>query len=725
MRFTLFSFTSFDRLRRALTAPAAAEGIRQLGAAFARGRFAFAHPTRFDRRHTSTSDQRDRRARRSSVPPLDEVAPNGRVDARLDAPAPPPFARDADVDQRVVERVPLVHDGWTCRRIEVRDEAISLRFGALGSNDTLDVELVPLDAPGPVLRRLERAAVRYRANVPSSAAASRSRLGDVVVGTANAIDAWLASTAARSFTEAFGRRASSGTLAFSADTLRELLAPDFVEGAPAVADWTLRSIAPRADDDAVELSFSRGERTLAIVIAPRDDARPARARTTHLSISHQRYEGEGYAGADALLAWLVCLLEVRDHAGLDLVLPPPRPRAPGPAQQLRDAPRGAPRDAREDAWARELAALREELAKKNLACIRPWVSAERLGSWQVLPCCQRFLKPEVLEACDPNVESLVEAWNAPGLQAVRRAIASGRPHDTCREDCPTFHGENASTLETLFDTPKTPAVYENVTRVLREMIDGVERVESVPLHVQVTVEEDCNIRCVMCSITTNEPGRQGGGRVLDAAQGEEIVSLFPKLRTLNLIGGEPTMAPVTREILAQLDVERFPDADAQLITNGILLTPKYTEALKSTRLVIMVSLNAATSATFEKITGRAGAFERIVSNVRALLDPGAGFAVAPTVVLSFVVMKDTYLEVPAFLRLAAELGCPVRLQAVYGELGGQSIFTDEALLGRVSRFFDEEVSPNIADLPDQYRASVDRVASMMRSRLERRDFSPY
>lgn len=620
--------------------------------------------------------------------------------------------------------LPLTYDGWSCRRLELTgDEEIRARFEASQSDDFVEVQVVARDVVG-TLRQLDHCAVRYRAKVGLITPAARTRMGEVVMGTAAAVDARLAASPGSNFAQAFGRRSRSGKVLLSVETIRELLAPDIVEGQEILAGWRLEAIAPfarpRAGDTSlqVQLTFLHaptGQR-LQLFTARRDD-HPSLATTTHLSLTHPSFDKRLAPGSDVLLALVVFLLQVRDHDQLDLVVP----QAPPELLKARGAIE-RPVTAR-DEWDVELDRLKGEIAKKELACLRPWTTAERLGSHQVLPCCQRFLQKEVLEQCDPNVESLVEAWNSPGLQSVRRAISEGRPHDTCREDCPTFHGDNSATLEVLFEKPKTQPMFENMVKIMQEIVDGVEQVDTVPLQVQVSVEEKCNIKCVMCSVSFSDG--VGGGIVLEEPGAKELVSLFPKLRTLNLIGGEPTMAPLTRELLAEFDLERYPDGTAQMITNGILLTPKYTEALKKSRLVLMVSLNAATPETYEKITLRKGGFERVLANIRSLLAPDAGFIERPIVVLSFVVMKDSYLEVPAFLKIASELNCPIRLQAVYGELGGQSIFTDEALLRTVSDFFETQVLPGIGDFPEQYRENTSQVASMMKSRLERRDFSPY
>jgi MoaA/NifB/PqqE/SkfB family radical SAM enzyme len=280
-------------------------------------------------------------------------------------------------------------------------------------------------------------------------------------------------------------------------------------------------------------------------------------------------------------------------------------------------------------------------------------------------------------------------------------------------------------VDWLFQTPTSREAYENTVKVVHEILDGVEHVESTPPSVTFTVEQNCNIRCVMCSVVFGGPEIEGTPRVLSAAGAEELIPLFPKIRSLALMGGEPTLAPVTRELLARYDAERYPDATAFMTTNGLLLTPKYTAAFRKTRLNVMISINAATPETYEHITGRRGGFERVVENIRALLDPQTGPEHRPVIMLSFVVMKDTYREVPDFLRLAQELGTTVRLQAVYGELGGQSIFTDEALLTTVSEFFDREVLPVLPVYPKNYQVSAERLAHIMKSRLERRDFTPY
>jgi molybdenum cofactor biosynthesis enzyme MoaA len=618
----------------------------------------------------------------------------------------------------------LSYVGWTCRRLNlVGDNEIVARFEALGSADAVDVQIVPKDATSTAVRHLRHCSVRYRAHIGSLARTERAQVGAMVMGLAEAIDERLAQAPGATMAAAFGRRSGGVPFVLSPESVFEVLAPEISLLEPLFAGWRLEQVTPESSGSPrdrglrVGLHFeSATSQRLTVLIGRRDDSRPSVAQTAHLSVTHKPFDRKTAEGADAVLALVIFLLQVRDAPGIDVTVPDAPPNL---------HPANDERVAVPDDWDLELSRLHAELKKKNLACLRPWTTAERMGSWQVLPCCNEYLRPEVLLQCDSSTESLMDAWNSPGLQAVRRAIASGNPHATCREDCPTFHADNEQSDAWIFAKPASRAVYDNTVKVLHEMIDGVERVESIPPHIHVAVEEDCNIRCVMCGVVADDKVRERPQQVLSAAGAEEIAALLPAVRSLCLNGGEPTMAPVTREILSRLDVEKHPDTAAQMITNGILLTPKYMEALKKARLQLIVSVNAATPATFERITGRKGGFERVMQNIRALVDPSAGFLVPPHVMLSFVVMKDNYRELPAFFRIAHELKVSVRLLPVFGVRGNQSFFTDEASLREVSEFFEREVVPSATPYAPEFRTAAERMSHLLKERLERRDFSAF
>lgn len=371
----------------------------------------------------------------------------------------------------------------------------------------------------------------------------------------------------------------------------------------------------------------------------------------------------------------------------------------------------------------ELARLPAETFER---CTKAWTMAERLGSGKLLPCCQRFLRRETVAQCEQVAEtSLLSAWNSAGMQQVRRAWAQGQPWLTCEKDCMRMHGA----LEEdrwIFEVPTTPAVRDNALLALREMAEGAEVLKSLPQRVMVTASDRCNIRCVMCSITsTPEAMRAPAGHAMSQAEVDEIVALFPVLRLLSIGGGEPLLEPLVCQLLRRFDATQYPDGHVHMVTNGLLLSDAVLDDLWVTRLGLTVSVNASNTETYTRITGLPGGFERLMANLRAFNEAAPDFVVAPRLVLSFVVMKDNYSELVDFMHLARDLGAGIRLLPVFGELGDQSVFTDEAMLRSVTAHLAQRVLPATQGLPEGYRHMVEHVWRMHDVRLRAGDFRPY
>jgi len=258
------------------------------------------------------------------------------------------------------------------------------------------------------------------------------------------------------------------------------------------------------------------------------------------------------------------------------------------------------------------------------------------------------------------------------------------------------------------------------------MAAGAEVLQALPQCVMISVSDRCNSRCIMCSLQA-QPGTEAcqDAAVLTEAEAEEIESFFPVLRLLSITGGEPLLEPRARALIARLDAERFPDGTAHMVTNGLLLTPSLTRELRRTRLALTVSVNAASAATHELITGLRGGFEQVVGNLRALVEAGRDFVAPPRLTLSFVVMRSNFRELPDFMRLARSLDADIRLLPVFGDQAGQSIFTSEPLLREVTEFLEQRVMPETTGCAASFGHMVGHMIRVQRARLERRDFAPY
>lgn len=405
----------------------------------------------------------------------------------------------------------------------------------------------------------------------------------------------------------------------------------------------------------------------------------------------------------------------------------PQPPSPAPA----DAPGLPALPTSAELFLRQatLAELIDEVRRRPRICRFPWEALEAHDIRGVVtPCAGGWPLPEATDGCVSwHGSGLLDAWNSAGMRAFRRAIARGRPLDTCKADCPAFHGGPQSAVPS-FRAPATRVFHDNVVRNVREMLDGAEVLSSRPQTISFSPTLQCPNHCRMCDIHKVREFMGNGPEMRDMPDRlfDELLELLPTTRVLALTGGEPLMSRKMRELLRRFTADAHPDGAVTITTNGLLLGPPVLRDLARTPIrLFYVSLNAADDATYERVSGgtRHG-FTRVLANVRRLLDAAPSMAGRPRVVLSFVVQRSNRAQLPAFLDVALRLGTGVRLLPIERDRMGESIFTEESLVRDVLDVVRAQVAPRLPDMPWQYRHEVGKLLSVLNGRLERRVWDP-
>lgn len=235
---------------------------------------------------------------------------------------------EAPSGSRALLALPIARGNWFASSIVLEgDDHLRVAFQERGSGDLLEITLLPRDAPPPVTRRLERCALRYTVRLSDASAQRKAEAAALVMGVASVIDARLVAGAA-TIAEALGRDRRDQRLVFGRDSLRALLAPEITAHAPLAGGFELHDVYPtshvrHAVDERLELviEFRRDLLRLRFAVGARDDEKPAWLRTPHFNVSELKGATTEPEGAVLLRALLGFVLQVRDHAGLDVVFP--------------------------------------------------------------------------------------------------------------------------------------------------------------------------------------------------------------------------------------------------------------------------------------------------------------------------------------------------------------------------------------------------------------------
>jgi MoaA/NifB/PqqE/SkfB family radical SAM enzyme len=214
-------------------------------------------------------------------------------------------------------------------------------------------------------------------------------------------------------------------------------------------------------------------------------------------------------------------------------------------------------------------------------------------------------------------------------------------------------------------------------------------VPALPRSLYLETTNRCDSKCETCVRTfqTLEPPKD-----LTLPELRQIVDQFPILDRVVLHGvGEPLL---NRELVPMIVYLKAKGATVLFNSDAITLTAsRARELIESGLDELRVSMDAATRATYRRIRG-VDRFEVVVRNVRAMaaLTRELGCE-RPRLSIWFTAMRANLEELPAFVRLAVDLGVPeVHVQRlVWNGLGlaveGQSL--QRALQDTEQRLLDE------------------------------------
>jgi molybdenum cofactor biosynthesis enzyme MoaA len=305
---------------------------------------------------------------------------------------------------------------------------------------------------------------------------------------------------------------------------------------------------------------------------------------------------------------------------------------------------------------------------EKLQCIMPWKALfmdELDGKIMALPCCLSWIQADFGRI---GTSKFIDLWNSEGAQRIRYLIAKGRQAEICDRFCTYLQSGNHS--ESAIRLINGPQMFMENQLLNNEEIKKRQTIlNSMPMFLKVLPTLRCNNRCTMCF--------QNHYDDIDVGPSfwQEIEAVLPYLYEITFQGGEVTLDRGFREFLRSKALRFNSHVNISLISNGTVLDDDLYESLKENRLnYIIISINAATRKTYEKIT-KNDFFERVINNVERLyslseLHPIKHFEI----IVSFVVMRSNYRELPQFMRLAKQLGAKVQLLNVIGNREGEDVF---------------------------------------------------
>jgi MoaA/NifB/PqqE/SkfB family radical SAM enzyme len=158
----------------------------------------------------------------------------------------------------------------------------------------------------------------------------------------------------------------------------------------------------------------------------------------------------------------------------------------------------------------------------------------------------------------------------------------------------------------------------------------------------------CNINCRMC------PQDHGERNFLDVGVLKRHID-WSQVGEIICEGGEPLAAPTARELW---DYLISVGKKVNFVTNGLIMTPEKAARAASHSDYIYLSFNAATSATYSRVT-QGASWAKLLSNL-AMIQEARRAAGSPLRIIGhFTIIEENLDELPDFLDLAVALGLDI------------------------------------------------------------------
>jgi MoaA/NifB/PqqE/SkfB family radical SAM enzyme len=176
-----------------------------------------------------------------------------------------------------------------------------------------------------------------------------------------------------------------------------------------------------------------------------------------------------------------------------------------------------------------------------------------------------------------------------------------------------------------------------------------------PAFLSILLNTHCNAACFFCREADHK------GTAVEFAEVLKLDSAIRQARVVDLTGwGEPFLWPEFERVVEHiLRINASPQL-IQVTTNGSLLSKKWGQVLSGKIHLFVISLNAATSATYENQMRYKNAqftFDRILKNLRAFL-PMLTDEDRERTDIHMVANTDNFREMSQLVHVASDLGIP-------------------------------------------------------------------
>ncbi|MFZ4432486.1 MAG: radical SAM protein [Microthrixaceae bacterium] len=234
----------------------------------------------------------------------------------------------------------------------------------------------------------------------------------------------------------------------------------------------------------------------------------------------------------------------------------------------------------------------------DIPCHAPTTSMYFDQFGNVLPCCINTVRPMGTYPAD----RLADIWSGRNARDLRLALRSGDFSQGCHDCHSSISSGNFGAVNSTFDVVVAATDPDWVARHPPQADDGRDE---WPRLLEFSLSSRCNLTCTMCSGYFSSSIRRAEGlapfpEVYDEAFVDELTPFLRHATAVKFYGGEPFLAPINFEVLERI-VEVNPGCRVSVTTNGTVWNEWVERILESLDVTVTVSIDAASTATYESI----------------------------------------------------------------------------------------------------------------------------
>ena len=290
----------------------------------------------------------------------------------------------------------------------------------------------------------------------------------------------------------------------------------------------------------------------------------------------------------------------------------------------------------------------------------PWISLNLIGAYKgIRTCCWQNYDLNTNKS-----EALIDIWNGEKAIELRKLMINGKIGNICPKSCPIYGFSTIENLQTYYEYVLTKqnssSIVENLKKVMNEIKNQKLKLSSKPIFLEIYKPHTCNIECIFCWEKKYANYNLG----INFENYLDFNIFFEKCKEFTLLGGEPL---ITWKEEIKFLLKNNPEKDLFLNTNGIHLNEFDIQNHISQFRKIVISLNAASSETYKKITG-AEHWNKIINNIKTLIEAKIKKGIPnPEIVLNMIIIEENWNEIPNFINLSRKLGCGFNLEFQHGK----------------------------------------------------------